>query len=335
MRVQQINELFDSFNTKKILIIGDVMIDSYVWGKVNRISPEAPVPILNSQKKENRLGGAANVALNIKALGAEPILASVIGNDNKGDIFLKLLKQENLSTLGIISSNERVTTTKTRIISGNQQLIRLDREIDTPLDAQMEDALIQLIIELVERQKIDAIIFEDYDKGTITEKVIDKTVKYANNKKIPTLVDPKKRNFLNYKGVTFFKPNFKELKEGTKLDIKKSDFDAIFMASRQLQQHLDAHYIVTTLSDLGVFVFDGNGYEVIPAEIRQIADVSGAGDTVISVSALCLSSGVDIANVARIANLAGGLVCEKVGVVPIDKAQLLDEAIDFFSKAGF
>jgi len=335
MRVQQINELFDSFNTKKILIIGDVMIDSYVWGKVNRISPEAPVPILNSQKKENRLGGAANVALNIKALGAEPILASVIGNDNKGDIFLKLLKQENLSTLGIISSNERVTTTKTRIISGNQQLIRLDREIDTPLDAEMEDALIQLIIELVERQKIDAIIFEDYDKGTITEKVIDKTVKYANNKKIPTLVDPKKRNFLNYKGVTFFKPNFKELKEGTKLDIKKSDFDAIFMASRQLQQHLDAHYIVTTLSDLGVFVFDGNGYEVIPAEIRQIADVSGAGDTVISVSALCLSSGVDIANVARIANLAGGLVCEKVGVVPIDKAQLLDEAIDFFSKAGF
>ncbi len=335
MRVQQINELFDSFNTKKILIIGDVMIDSYVWGKVNRISPEAPVPILNSQKKENRLGGAANVALNIKALGAEPILASVIGNDNKGDIFLKLLKQENLSTLGIISSNERVTTTKTRIISGNQQLIRLDREIDTPLDAEMEDALIQLIIELVERQKIDAIIFEDYDKGTITEKVIDKTVKYANNKKIPTLVDPKKRNFLNYKGVTFFKPNFKELKEGTKLDIKKSDFDAIFMASKQLQQHLDAHYIVTTLSDLGVFVFDGNGYEVIPAEIRQIADVSGAGDTVISVSALCLSSGVDIANVARIANLAGGLVCEKVGVVPIDKAQLLDEAIDFFSKAGF
>jgi len=335
MRVQQINELFDSFNTKKILIIGDVMIDSYVWGKVNRISPEAPVPILNSQKKENRLGGAANVALNIKALGAEPILASVIGNDNKGDIFLKLLKQENLSTLGIISANERVTTTKTRIISGNQQLIRLDREIDTPLDAEMEDALIQLIIELVERQKIDAIIFEDYDKGTITEKVIDKTVKYANNKKIPTLVDPKKRNFLNYKGVTFFKPNFKELKEGTKLDIKKSDFDAIFMASKQLQQHLDAHYIVTTLSDLGVFVFDGNGYEVIPAEIRQIADVSGAGDTVISVSALCLSSGVDIANVARIANLAGGLVCEKVGVVPIDKAQLLDEAIDFFSKAGF
>jgi len=335
MRVQQINELFDSFNTKKILIIGDVMIDSYVWGKVNRISPEAPVPILNSQKKENRLGGAANVALNIKALGAEPILASVIGNDNKGDIFLKLLKQENLSTLGIISANERVTTTKTRIISGNQQLIRLDREIDTPLDAQMEDALIQLIIELVERQKIDAIIFEDYDKGTITEKVIDKTVKYANNKKIPTLVDPKKRNFLNYKGVTFFKPNFKELKEGTKLDIKKSDFDAIFMASKQLQQHLDARYIVTTLSDLGVFVFDGNGYEVIPAEIRQIADVSGAGDTVISVSALCLSSGVDIANVARIANLAGGLVCEKVGVVPIDKAQLLDEAIDFFSKAGF
>ncbi len=331
---QKINDLFNAFNDKKILIVGDVMIDSYVWGKVNRISPEAPVPILSSQKKENRLGGAANVALNIKALGAEPILASVIGNDNKGDIFFKLLKQENLSALGIIAYNERITTTKTRIISGNQQLIRLDREIDTPLDAKIEESLIQLIIELIDKQHIDAIIFEDYDKGTITERVINKTVQHANQKQIPTLVDPKKRNFLSYKGVSFFKPNFKELKEGTKSEMKKSDFEAIFAASMQLKNDLDAKYIVTTLSDLGVFVLNGNNYEVIPAEIRQIADVSGAGDTVISVSALCLACGIDIANVARIANLAGGLVCEKVGVVPIDKALLLDETIDFFSKTN-
>jgi rfaE bifunctional protein kinase chain/domain len=330
MQKQELFDLFKNFENKKILIIGDVMIDAYVWGKVSRISPEAPVPIVNSQKKENRLGGAANVALNIKALGAKAILASVIGNDNKGDIFNKLLNTENLSSQGIIISPERITTTKTRIISNHQQLLRLDREIDTPLNETEEDLLISKIHSLVASEKIDAIVFEDYDKGVITPKIIHQIVKLANEKEIPTLVDPKKRNFLEYKNVTFFKPNFKELKEGTKIDIKKSDFEALFEATKQLNAILNAKYIVTTLSDLGVFVFEENQYEVIPAEIRQIADVSGAGDTVVSVSALCLASGIEVNIAARIANLAGGLVCEKVGVVPIDKALLLMETINYF-----
>ena len=330
MKEQDIIELFNSFNNKKILIIGDVMIDAYVWGKVKRISPEAPVPVLNSQKKENRLGGAANVALNVKALGAKPILASVIGDDNKGQTFLELLKKRELTAKGILLAKNRITTTKTRIISHNQQLIRLDREIETPLDKKYEQLLIENTKKIIADEKIDAIIFEDYDKGSITEKIIFEIAKCANEKNIPTLVDPKKRNFFNYKGVTFFKPNFKELKEGTKSDFEKSDFDAIFKASKKLNESLNANYIITTLSNLGVFVYKNNGYEVIPAEIRQIADVSGAGDTVISVSSLCLASDIDIANVARIANLAGGLVCEKVGVVPINKEQLKEETIKYF-----
>lgn len=332
MKEKEIEDLFSSFNDKKILIIGDVMIDAYIWGKVKRISPEAPVPVLSSQTTENRLGGAANVALNVKALGAEPILLSVIGDDIKANIFLELLKKRKLTDKGILLSKNRITTTKTRIISHNQQLIRLDREIETPLDSEYENLLINKIKEIIDGEKINAIIFEDYDKGSITEKVISETVEYIKNKNIPTLVDPKKRNFFFYKGVTFFKPNFKELKEGMKLDFEKSDFEATFKASKTLNETLNAKYIVTTLSDLGVFVAENEKYEVIPAEIRQIADVSGAGDTVISVSSLCLASGIEIANVARIANLAGGLVCEKVGVVPINKEKLLKEAVTFFSK---
>ncbi len=331
MTVEEIKNLFDSFKNKKILIVGDVMIDAYVWGKVTRISPEAPVPILNSTMKENRLGGAANVALNIKSLGAHAILASVIGDDTKAQSFLKLLRKNDLPSHGILKGDGRITTTKTRIISHNQQLIRLDREIETPLNSLHESLLISNTLQILSEEKIDAIIFEDYDKGVITERVIESIVTVAIEKNIPTLVDPKKRNFLLYKNVTFFKPNFKELKEGTKLDILKSDFDGIFEACNQLNQILKAKYLITTLSDLGVFVSKYDGYEVIPAEIRQIADVSGAGDTVISVSSLCLAAGLKIENVARIANLAGGLVCEKVGVVPIDLELLEKETLHYFS----
>lgn len=330
MLEKKIKELFSSFNNKKILIVGDVMIDAYVWGKVSRISPEAPVPVLNSQTKENRLGGAANVALNIKALGAKPIQASVIGDDSKGKTFLKLLKKRELSEKGIIKAPGRITTTKTRIISHNQQLIRLDREIDTPINPDMEEIFLTNTKEILKNDRIDAVIFQDYDKGVITKRVIEEITDLANLLNIPTLVDPKKRNFLDFKNVTFFKPNFKELKEGTKSEIMKSDFKAIFKASQELNKSLNAKYLITTLSDLGVFVYKGDSYEVIPAEIRQIADVSGAGDTVISVASLCLSAGIAIENVAKIANLAGGLVCEKVGVVPINKGLLLNETIGYF-----
>jgi len=302
-----------------------------MWGKVNRISPEAPVPIIMSTKQENRLGGAANVALNVQALGANPILCSVIGNDSKAKTFHSLLKKRNLSNEGIIQDETRITTVKTRIISDNQHLLRVDEENDNEINSDLEEKFIKKVLTILADKQINAIIFEDYDKGCITPKVIKSIVDYANKNNIPTLVDPKKRNFMEYRNVTLFKPNFKELVEGLKVEIKSGDFESIFKASQQLKKDLSCKYQLITLSELGVFISHNNSYETIPAEIRDIADVSGAGDTLIGTASLCLAAGLDPKIIAGISNLAGGLVCEKIGVVPINKEQLLQEAFEKYS----
>ena len=331
MKNPDINSIFESFNNFNILIIGDVMIDSYMWGKVNRISPEAPVPIIMSTKQENRLGGAANVALNVQALGANPILCSVIGKDSKSKTLQSLLKKRQLTNEGILEDESRKTTVKTRIIADNQHLLRVDEEIDQELNKEVEEKFIKNILTLISDKQIDAIIFEDYDKGCITREVIKSVVDFANKNNIPSLVDPKKRNFMDYKNVTLFKPNFKELVEGSKIDIKKGDFKGIYAASQKLHNELSAKYYLITLSELGVFISHDNSYKVIPAAIRDIADVSGAGDTLIGTASLCLAAGLEPELIAGISNLAGGLVCEKVGVVPINKKQLLQESIEKYS----
>lgn len=327
MKKIDINSLFDSFNQYNVLIIGDVMIDSYMWGKVDRISPEAPVPIIMSTKRENRLGGAANVALNVQALGANPILCSVIGKDSKSKKFYSLLKKQKLSSEGIVEDENRITTIKTRIISNNQHMLRVDEEMDDELSLESEDKFIKHIIALLHKKNINAIIFEDYDKGSITPNVIHQVISFANKHNIPTLVDPKKRNFMEYKHVTLFKPNFKELIEGAKVDINKGDFNGIFSAAQSLHKLLEAKLLLITLSELGVFISYENKYKTIPAEIRDIADVSGAGDTLIGTASLCLAAGLSPELIAGISNLAGGLVCENVGVVPINKEQLKKEAL--------
>ncbi len=324
---ERLINLFDSFNNKNVLIIGDVMIDSYIWGKVERISPEAPVPIINVKKREDRLGGAANVALNVKSLGAKAILCSVIGNDKNADLFLELLSQDNLSSEGILRSGDRITTKKTRVIGHHQQLFRVDEELDTNIDQQNTEALLDNINNVINSKKIDVIIFEDYDKGVISERLIESVISKAKERSIPVVVDPKKRNFLSYKGVDLFKPNLKELKEGLKLDFDANHTDELIAAALKLKSIIQAKSIMITLSELGVLICDESGNKIIPAHVRNISDVSGAGDTVISVAALALSSNVTLNTAAELANLAGGLVCEKVGVVPIDKTELLNEAI--------
>ncbi len=321
-----LTEIFDAFARHKVLVIGDVMIDSYLFGKVERISPEAPVPIISMTEQDNRLGGAANVALNIQSLGAVPILCAVVGNDERVDGFRKLLEDKNITSEGILSDPSRITTVKTRIISGRQHLMRVDRETDKPLSLHTESSFIQHIKGLLEKHTISAIIFEDYDKGVITPEVISTIVSIANSKNIPTLVDPKKRNFLDYNDTTLFKPNFKELTEGLKIDIKKNDTAGLFEAAKFLHKK-GIKKVLITLSEYGVFISDGIDFKLIPAEIRDISDVSGAGDTVIGVASLCLASGLDVWQTAQIANIAGGLVCEKIGVVPVDKQQLLDELV--------
>jgi D-glycero-beta-D-manno-heptose-7-phosphate kinase len=316
-----------AFETQKVLIIGDVMIDSYIWGKVDRISPEAPVPIVNVKTREQRLGGAANVALNIQSLGAEPILCAVVGNDSDGSAFLELIKSKQLSTEGIISSAHRITTIKHRIISGSQHILRVDQEIDTPISSEETILLIEKINAIIKKHKIDVVIFEDYDKGVITEKLITETVSTCKDKNIPVIVDPKKRNFLAYKNVTLFKPNLKELRDGLKKEINPSQINEVKEAVEELIQILNANAAFITLSEHGVYLQDQEVSHHVKAHKREIADVSGAGDTVVSVAALCLGAGLDHKLLAELSNLAGGIVCEKVGVVPINITELTDEAV--------
>jgi rfaE bifunctional protein kinase chain/domain len=320
------NNIFEKFNSLNVLIIGDVMIDSYIWGKVDRISPEAPVPIVRVTKKEDRLGGAANVALNIQSLGAKPLICAVIGDDFDGENFISLLKKQGLSDQGIIKIKDRPTTVKTRIIAHNQQIVRVDAETEDDLNDSDTISVFERIKHIISGHKIDAIIFEDYDKGLITEKLISQTVELAQSQGIITVVDPKKRNFEAYKGVNLFKPNLKELKEGLKIDLDPKNIQQVEEAVESLKRLLGAKSVMLTLSENGVYISSENGKELIKAHKRDIADVSGAGDTVIATAALCLAAGLNELKTAEIANLAGGLVCEHVGVVPIDKGRLMREA---------
>ncbi len=327
MNTTSLNNIFLSFNNKVIVVIGDVMLDSYLWGSVNRISPEAPVPVVSVNKKENRIGGAANVALNIKKLGAMPIICSVIGNDENGKKFISRLKSNNLVYDNIIIDNNRLTTTKTRIISNNQQIVRVDEETDEQISSIIEEKLLSKIQNTINNYNVDAIIFEDYDKGIISKNLIDNVVSLANKNNILISVDPKKKNFNNYKNITMFKPNFKELIEGLKLDIDKNNIDKLPKLLTNLRNNNNIESVLITLSEKGLIYQTNDSTHKIPAMLRDITDVSGAGDTVISVATLCLCSGVSNENIAKISNIAGGLVCEKVGVVPIDKNQLLDECL--------
>jgi len=319
-------DIFKKFEKLNILIIGDVMIDAYLWGKVDRISPEAPVPILSVTKRENRLGGAANVALNIQAMGANPIICSIVGDDGHSETFIQLLNEQNISAEGIVKSHDRITTIKTRLLGHHQQMLRVDDEVTHEITHHETDTLFNRIQLLLQTHKIDAIIFEDYDKGVITSKLIEQVVDLAKTSNIPTIVDPKKRNFLHYKHVTLFKPNLKELKEGLKIDFDARNNEELKNAIEHLKDKIGANMVMVTLSELGIYINSSEEKVLIPANIRDISDVSGAGDTVVSVAALGLAAGLTPTRFTALANLAGGLVCEKVGVVPIDKDQLLEEA---------
>jgi rfaE bifunctional protein kinase chain/domain len=319
------NTYFDRFNGKKILVIGDVMLDTYVLGKVNRVSPEAPVPIVSLEKTDERLGGAANVALNIVALGAHPIICSVVGNDDAGKSLVKLLLDSNVSHQGLVFSDSRKTTVKTRVIGNNQHLLRIDAEQTHDINQIETEQLLERIEELLKRG-VDAIIFEDYNKGVLTSEIIEHVIKMASQYQVVTAVDPKKENFLAYKNVTLFKPNLKELKEGLRRDFSFiSDKKAFEEAIRELELELKNHISFVTLSEHGVFIKSNEKQHYVPAHIRNIADVSGAGDTVISVATLCLIAGFDIKELAEISNIAGGLVCEESGVVSISKEKLMAE----------
>jgi rfaE bifunctional protein kinase chain/domain len=284
------------------------------------------VPLVAVHQRESRLGGAANVAINVRALGAQPMLCSVVGTDRSGDELLAMMRELGMDTAGMVSSDSRVTTVKTRVIGNNHQLLRVDDEVLDPLGSKDREALCQRVLGLLDSARPDVVVFEDYDKGVLSEEVISRIVNACRERSIPTAVDPKKNNFSHYRNVTLFKPNLAELRAGLKVDIDRTDASAISRVTDQFRQSQGIEKLLVTLSEAGVYFADGHTAEIIPAHIRNISDVSGAGDTVISVAALCLSLGLSTRTIAALSNLAGGLVCEKVGVVPVDKNQLQEEA---------
>lgn len=316
--------IIDGFSKLRVMVIGDLMVDAYTWGKVTRISPEAPVPVVNVVKRENRLGGAGNVVLNVASLGAKPLVFSVIGDDSTGSSLLDILREAGLSVDGIIQEAGRPTTIKERVIAGSQQLLRVDSETEKAISSASVSALLAAVKASISH--VDVIIFEDYDKGVLSAGLIQEVMGLARVAGIPTVVDPKKKNFFAYQGATLFKPNLHELRDGLGLDSSDLSSLALPATVKKFKESQNFEGLFVTLSERGVYMDFRSEQVAIPAHIRQIADVSGAGDTVISIAACALAAGANPAQIAELANLGGGLVCEFLGVVPIEVNLLKREA---------
>ncbi|MGN6567725.1 MAG: bifunctional heptose 7-phosphate kinase/heptose 1-phosphate adenyltransferase [Flavipsychrobacter sp.] len=327
MHKTELAQLFERMSDLHVVVVGDVMMDKYWWGDVERISPEAPVPVVSLHKRESRLGGAANVALNCKALGAEVTIASVIGDDSDGMMLKKLVEDAGINSDLLMLSKQRPTTTKTRIMSRQQQMLRIDDEVTDELYLEEEHAFIDLVLRFLQRVKPDVLIFEDYNKGVLKENVINRITAHCTEIGIITAVDPKKRNFLAYKHVDIFKPNLKEVREALNIELEQVNNDSLNQVHSSLKDALQHKVTFITLSEKGVFYNDGISSAIVPSHIRNIADVSGAGDTVIATASMVYALTKSAALMAEVSNVAGGLVCEEVGVVPIKKDLLQEESL--------
>jgi rfaE bifunctional protein kinase chain/domain len=325
MTGQNIDKLFHQFTQLKIAVIGDVMLDTYWWGNVDRISPEAPVPVVAVSKREQRIGGAGNVALNVCSLGAQVSIISVLGKDEDGEQLTKLLQQKNINIKYLVHSEYRITTNKIRIISRNQHMMRLDAELADDMISDDEERLIDAFENYMAAENPNVVILEDYNKGLLTEYVIKSIVGLCKKHDILTAVDPKRKNFFVYEGVDIFKPNLKEVKDGLNLLAENINLDVLQDMHIQLQEKINHKVSLITLSEKGVFYQQDNQAEIIPTHIRSVADVSGAGDTVIAVASLVFAATGNAKLMAEMANIAGGLVCEEVGTVAIDKDKLIEE----------
>ena len=319
------DKLFADISKMKVAVIGDVMLDTYWWGNVERISPEAPVPVVAVSKKEKRIGGAGNVALNVQALGTSVALLTILGDDEDGTELIRLMQEKNIDTRFILKSEKRITTNKIRIISRNQQMMRLDAEHTDDIDEADEAKLQDQVEKYILSEKPDVVIFEDYNKGTLTENIITNTITLCNKNNIPTTVDPKRKNFFSYKNATLFKPNLHEVFTSLNLLPEKISGDLLSDIHRKLKAALHHSVSMITLSEKGIFYEENNKKDIIPSHLRNIADVSGAGDTVIAVASLVYPLTKNIHLAAGVANIAGGIVCEEVGTAAIDKEKLLKE----------
>lgn len=323
--MENFGQLFHDFKAMKVGVIGDVMLDSYIWGEVERISPEAPVPVVSLHRKEQRIGGAGNVALNIQSLGAQAFVLSATGADEDAKCLHQLFAEKGINTAYSFASESRLTTNKTRIICRNQQMMRLDAEITSDLSPEDEASLLNRFQQFVQNEKPNVVILEDYNKGVLTQNVIEAVIAICRQHGIITAVDPKRRNFFTYKGVDIFKPNLKEVRDALNIlatEVHLADLEKIH---HELQTVLQHRISFITLSEKGVFYQQENKAAIIPSHLRNVADVSGAGDTVIAVAALVYAARKNVHLMSELANLAGGLVCEEVGTAAINPSKLFHE----------
>lgn len=326
---KRLSELKNNFKGLKIAVVGDMMLDSYFWGDVKRISPEAPVPVVEVGDEFHRFGGAANVALNILKLGGIPLPIGVIGYDNDGTIFTSLLNETKIEADGLIVDDSRPTTSKTRVIAHNQQVVRIDKESKEYINKKIQDKLFNYL--KVNIKNLDGLILQDYNKGVLTPGLIEKIVELANKNNLLITVDPKFNNFFSYKNVTVFKPNRKEAEDI--LGIKIKNDENISFAGNKILEKLNAKNILLTLGEDGVAIFAKNEKEKrMPTKARKITDVSGAGDTVISTLTMALAAKANIYEASYLANYAGGIVCEEVGIVPIEINKLFNTVSSEISK---
>ncbi|HHH54108.1 MAG TPA: hypothetical protein ENK91_10645 [Bacteroidetes bacterium] len=312
------------FKQKNILIIGDIMLDKYIYGNINRISPEAPVPVLEMKQKYHKPGGAANVAMNIKSLGSNPVLFSILGDDRDGNVLLKILKQNGIDTKNVLRDNKKATTVKTRIMANGQHVLRIDEENIKPVDKKMNELLIYVFDNIIEENEIDGVIIQDYDKGLLNEDFIKIIIQKLNKSNIPIAVDPKFNNFFIYKNVDIFKPNIKEVSIALNKQIEPT-VNILHETGQELFEYLDYKNLFITLGEKGIYYSDGEKSEIHPTKKIDVVDVSGAGDVVISILMLGLLNNMDIKEIIKLANIAGGLACEKMGVTNITKNRLFGE----------
>lgn len=323
MSINSIQEIFDAFNSLKVLVIGDSMIDTYLTGTVERMSPEAPVPIVNLQNEEHRLGGAANVAINLKSLGAQVSLATILGDDILGREFVNLLHQNSIEDQLILKIPGRPTTQKERVMSGMRHLLRIDREDSSEIDSDLSIEFWSLIQPMI--KDVDAVVIEDYDKGALNGWLIEKIVTEARTLEVPVCVDPKFRNFSCYEGVALFKPNLVEFERAMNVQLDLQVMDGKSM--EELRVRLSLKNLMVTLGAAGVYYHSETHSQRYETNKRAIADVSGAGDTVMAIASLTYVMGLSPNIIAELSNLGGGIVCESPGVVPIDKTRFFEEAL--------
>ena len=318
MNTSRLNEIVQNFSSKKILVIGDIMLDSYIWGNTSRISPEAPVPVIKVDRSEFTLGGAANVALNLKKLSSSPNIVGVVGDDKDGGRLKELLIRMGIESNGIIQDNSRNTTVKTRVIAQNQQVVRVDHEVEDSISDLIQNELMEKLKQYLPES--NGVILSDYNKGVFTKEIIENILAEVKKYNLPVYVDSKKDNFTHFQNIRLFKPNLSEFIDGIKL-YEDDNFDDHCV---QFQNKINAEYLLITMGEMGMSLFSGDLHQIIPTKSMMVHDVSGAGDTVISTFALCDLSDADSLEAATIANYAAGRVCEEVGVVPISKEILLD-----------